>query len=94
MRYEELQTKAGITAMEAKADAASCDKILLGMRAELNHKATADELEKESDRLSALSEVGICEICFIVDFHPQTCVELQQHVGVAVRFVEWFSERG
>merc|ERR1712178_223155 len=72
---QDLVTKATIKNMNTKADAASCDKILLAIKAELDRKAENDTMQSLQDGLSSLE---------------QLTKDLQQHVGVAVRFVEWF----
>ena len=76
---ERIDGKASIEDANSKADAASCDKILIGLREMINRKAEDVEVDKVGEQLGALEE---------------RCAALQQHVGVAVRFVEWFSERG
>ena len=45
----------------------------------INRKAEEVDLDRVGEQLGALED---------------RCATMQQHVGVAVRFVEWFSERG
>ena len=74
-----LSKRATLAQLGTKADAATCDKILLGYRTEINGKAEAEDLQRVTRRVG---ELGSC------------CAVLQKHVELANRFIDWFAERG
>ena len=74
-----LLKRATLDQLATKADAAACDQILLGYRAELNGKAEASSVSRVARDVGELS---------------RACATLEKHVGVATRFIDWFAERG
>ena len=77
--HASLSKRATLVQLGTKADAATCDKILLGYRSEINGKAEAEDLQRVTRRVG---ELGNC------------CAVLQKHVELANRFIDWFAERG
>jgi hypothetical protein len=76
---QDLETRATVVEMATKADAARCDKILLGLQSGLRLKASCEALQQAEGAIGRLDH---------------ECEELQKKTGVAVRFIDWFSERG
>jgi hypothetical protein len=76
---QELDKRATVVELATKADAARCDKILLGLQSGLRRKASCEAL------LQAEGSIGRLD---------HECADLQKKTGVAIRFIDWFSERG